>query len=284
MNLYQYLSQFQILVLLKNNLDRLELEFFKMRQVVRREVRKILPNRKSDSYKFAILCVKRTAYVYLAIQNINSLHFFNSTHLVTLYVDQPCLSAFKKMRGKLHYPTKVRPTLFIKSKNQPWQLSKIDVLIEASKKDQILTDADGIWRADPKISSEKVTLLVPAYPFRSNKLEKKLLASLNPSKKWLMYTHFVTGFVSIPSRFMTAQLARDCQAISKKIFSRKFPFSHTKAEADVLARLAEEIAVSIAIQKNVDTNNITTLKLSDGPSDRKILQSMYYGCTYKILE
>ena len=49
-----------------------------------------------------------------------------------------------------------------------------------------------------------------------------------------------------------------------------------------MRRLSEELAVSFAIQINYP-NDIFTLKTEDGPKNKNILQSMYYGCANRII-
>lgn len=285
MTLYTTLSRFRLLVLLKHRLDQVEFWIFRIRQVIRKRVRRfgVGTDDTLESHTFAICCVKRPAYVQMAVENINSLHFHNPKNKVVVYVDSVCADAYNTLYKKLDYPSQVRLNEFIAT-DQPWQISKISVLIDASLHNRILTDADGIWRANPKIDSSKVVFLVVAYSFNSNPLEMKMIQSLFSLQRWTTYAHYVTGFVFIPRKFMTPKLARDIRMISKKIIAKKYAFRHSKIQAESLARLAEEIAVSLAVQENIPAKQISTLKRTDGPSDKNILQSLYYGCTYRIVD
>ena len=51
-----------------------------------------------------------------------------------------------------------------------------------------------------------------------------------------------------------------------------------------MKRIAEEIGVNLAVQTLIPREKITTLKESDGPNDRHIMQSLYYGCINNVDE
>lgn len=284
MTLYRFLSQFHILVVVKQKIDAIELMIFRFFQIIKRSLTLSKPSNNATAYHFAIVCVKRPIYVNLAIKNINSLHFYNSSHLVTLYVDTQCKKAYQSMRSKIDYPKNVRIRLINVSGEVPWQILKVRTLLQASRAGQILTDADGIWRKDPTIDPSKVTFLVQAYPFTKNKFEMKLLKVITKNEKIVSYIHYVTGFVSLPRNLLTKKLENDCIKYTQRIIdvSPRLSVSHETSEG--LKRLAEEIGLSIAIQHNIPNEKITTLKRKDGPGDKYILQSMYYGCTNKIIE
>lgn len=284
MNLYTALSRIRLLVILKQSIDRVELSLFRLRQRIMRTVRLwgVVQSKKNQSYTFAILCVKRVEYLTLAIDNINSLHYYNPTHSFVLYMDDTCFRQFKKMSHLLHYPTNVSATRFVNNPKQAWTLSKVDVLIKASLRNQILTDADGIWRSDICINREKILFLVKVGAFSKNRSEKMLLEKVLKKPEWCVFTHYVTGFVSIPKKFMTKRLIQDCREITADILTKKFP-SMLQGEAQSLRRLAEEIGVCLAVQKNYPRSTIMTLKTTDGPGSREMLQSLYYGCSNKII-
>ena len=167
---------------------------------------------------------------------------------------------------------------------EPWQIYKIDTLIEASKKNQILTDADGIWHSEPKIDPEKITLLVVAYDISSNKNECLLIENVFNKKDWVNFKHYVTGFVSIPSKFMTVELEKNMKEYTRLIFTATMDFVSGADEQNGLRRLAEELAVNFAIQELYKSSEIQTLKDVDGPDSRSSLQSLYYGCLHQITE
>ena len=117
-----------------------------------------------------------------------------------------------------------------------------------------------------------MTLLVKAYDFASNQAEKDFLAR-NGLAKALTWPHFVTGFVSLPTALYSEELAQLTLEWTKKAFSD-----------ERLKRISEEIGVNLAIQTLIPREKITTLKESDGPNDRNIMQSLYYGCVNEIDE
>ncbi|HSW90183.1 MAG TPA: hypothetical protein VLH19_04910 [Patescibacteria group bacterium] len=218
--------------------------------------------------------MKRPEYVALAIRNINSLHFYNPTHKVKVYVDAICKKAFLSRKKDIDYPNTVECVEFFSNKNQPWQYMKIEALIEASKQSAYLVDADTRWFADPVVSDKKMTFLVFANYVDDNQMERNLITSVFHKKKWGVYGHYVSGFVSIPQRFMTLNLKQKLRAYVRKIYE------NTEGET---RRLSEELAISYAVQSLYLKRQITTLKASDGPGDRHIMQSMYYGCSNRII-
>lgn len=283
MDLYTALSRIRLLVILKKSIDQVEFSFFRLRQNVMLKARNngLVQIKKTHSYTFAIVCVKRPEYVAMAIENINSLHFYNSTHAFVLYLDSVCLEEVRRYQSRILYPERVELLNFFGKTKQPWMISKIEALIDASKKNRILTDADGIWRSDLVIDLNKISFLVRAYTFQSNRIESLLIKKILKKPEWCSFTHYVSGFVSIPSKFMSKKLAEDIQRITKKIYTAKIA-TVSQDERESIRRLSEEIGVSLAVQIRVPASKITTIKTSDGPGNRKILQSMYYGCANKI--
>ena len=236
----------------------------------------------SQGYYFAILTVKKKIYIELAINNINSLHFINPSHRFIIYCDDVCFAEFYKKRKRLDYPGQVKAVNSYRNGGMPWQYYKIETLIEASKNGLILTDADGIWHHDPQISKDKMTLLVIAHQFKHNENEKKLITQYFKKDEWSDFYHYVTGFVSIPPKFMNDKLAEDLRKLNKMILECPFDFISEQDKKEDMRRLSEELAVSFAIQINYP-NDIFTLKTEDGPKNKNILQSMYYGCANRII-
>ena len=133
-------------------------------------------------------------------------------------------------------------------------------------------DADTIWHGEPKADPEMVTLLVKAYDFGAKDDERDFLLrnDMTPALSW---PHFVTGFVSLPPALYSEELASLAMEWTKKAFSD-----------ERLKRISEEIGVNLAIQTLVPREKIATLKEIDGPNDRYIMQSLYYGCVNDIKE
>ena len=108
----------------------------------------------------------------MAIENINSLHYLNSNHTFQIHCDNFCESYLNNVKNKINYLNCVS----IKNNHgeaiKPWQYYKIETLINASRQNAILTDADGIWHEDPIISSDVITLLVLAHKISENLDEK----------------------------------------------------------------------------------------------------------------
>lgn len=280
--LYQWLAQWKWIVQIKLATDHAELTLYELRMEVMYIWRQIfgLPHADSVRLHFAIVCVKRTVYCELALRQINSLHLHAPNHEVTMYADAICLEYLKAHRDTLHYPDRVHLENISTKKDDPWQFSKVECLIRASQSGQILMDADGIWRSAPNVNRTRIVFLVPAYPFIQNRTEATLVRKVSSIDVSTSF-HYVTGFVSIPKRMMTAALADRCRTLTREIF-KKSQLISSRDERTRIRRLAEEIALSIAVQEIYPARRITTLKSTDGPNDRTALQSMYYGCAHQI--
>lgn len=237
----------------------------------------------TGGYMFAILCVKKTVYADMVIENINSLHYLNPNHKVSIYCDTLCAEHLNSKKSKFNYSNNVaiRDTYGVADK--PWQIYKIETLIDASKQSAILTDADGIWHEDPVVDKERVTLLVVAYKLSENENEKFLVEQVFRKPEWAEFNHYVTGFVSIPPRFMTDKLAQDMLGYNDEIYRSPLNFMAEGNAKNGLRRLSEELSINLALQSNFPTETIATLKTEDGPGNQQSLQSLYYGCCNNVI-
>lgn len=281
--LYRFFSSFSVLVRMKKWIDGLFYALYWLRKKIRVRTRKwtSFPSI-APAYIFAILCVKRVEYVDLAIRNINSLHFHNPRHTCVIFADTTCSQAFASKRRLLDYP-EVTALRTISPKGEPWQYTKVDALIRASSMGAILIDADSFWYSTPEIDTGKITLLVSAYTVGDNEFESQIVRRLFRKKALLSYTHYVTGFVSIPKRFMTPKFQKRLRAYVRKLYESPLNFLPNEETRQSFRRLAEEMATSYVSQEMVPQAKITTLKTTDGPGDRKIMQSLYYGCSNQII-
>ena len=254
---------------------------------VKRKIKKYLiflfPHKK-EGYNFVILCVKKTVYADMAIENINSLHYLNSNHTFQIYCDNLCESYLNDIKNKINYLNCVSIKNAHGEASKPWQYYKIDTLINASRQNAILTDADGIWHEDPIINTDVITLLVVAYKFSENLAEKQLITYEFGMADWENFNHYVTGFISIPSHFMNEKLANDMRIYNNKIFTSHLNFIDNTESKYRLRRLSEEIAINLALQSNFVKEEFSTLKKEDGPGSKKSLQSLYYGCCNNVSE
>ncbi len=235
----------------------------------------------TDQYDFAIVCVKRPVYVQMAVDNINSLHFLNENHRLTIYCDQICLEEFSRIRHLLDYPEKVRALDFFGKAEKPWQHYKIEALITASKSNQILVDADSFWYHEPQINRKVITMLVLAYEIKSNPTESLVIGQLFKDCSTIKLNHYVSGFVSIPPQLMDSKLENNLRRYVTALLDNPLDFLG-ESDRQNIRRLAEELAVNISIQID-HLEEIRTLKSNDGPKYRKIIQSLYYGCANQIV-
>jgi hypothetical protein len=238
----------------------------------------------TEGYIFAVLCVKKNVYADMVIENINSLHYLNPNHKVIIYCDTQCAQHLNQKKGKFNYLKNVVIQDNYGVADKPWQYYKIETLIDASKHNMILNDADSIWHDDPLFDKEKITLLVAANKIIENENEILLVEKLFMQADWVEFYHYVTGFVYIPSCFMTDKLAQDMRDYNDAIFCSSLNFIDDASAKNGLRRLSEELSINLALQSNFPTEIIVTLKKEDGPGNQQSLQSLYYGCCNNVNE
>lgn len=248
-----------------------------------KKYRRILNPVVTEAYNFAFLCVKKIVYADMVIDNINSLHYLNPNHKVKIYCDTQCAKYLNQKINKFNYLKNIIIQDSYGDGDNSWQYYKIETLIDASKQNMILNDADSIWHEDPIIDKEKITLLVLAHKIKDGGSEKTLIENIFKKIEWLEFNHYVTAFISIPSHFMTDKLAKDMREYNNRIYCYT-EIDTTDGELVETRRLSEELAVNIALQTNFPMEVISTLKVEDGPGNKKTLQSLYYGCSNGVIE
>ena len=98
---------------------------------------------------FCILCVKRPAYAWLAVKNVNSLHYIYPGYEIRIITDDECAGAINRLKAKIDYPGMVEIINKFGQQKEPWQFQKVACLMESSKNGWVLIDADTIWHSEP---------------------------------------------------------------------------------------------------------------------------------------
>ena len=259
--------------------------FFVMRRKVNYYKNILIKNKNKNAYTFAILCIKKIAYADMVIVNINSLHALNNNHTFCVYSDSICYEYLKKKLKKFDYPEKIKVIDSFGKAEKPWQYYKIEVHIEASRNEQIDTDADGIWHADPIIDRTRITMMANGQRFCDDTDETSVLQNIFPNyPEWVNYKHCVAAFLSMPKQFMNPAIEQRMREVNDAILTNPLDFINDDSRKHELKRLSEEFAVNIAIQSTYSADILVVLKKSGGWGDREILQPLYYGLENKINE
>lgn len=229
--------------------------------------------------ELAMLCIRRPVYVDLALASVNSLHYHNSAHRVWLYLDSVCMKAYETTRRRLDYPERVTPIFVDYDPETPWQFKKLDVVMDAFSRGFAFVDADSRWHTDPLslLDSELASFLVVVNTFRAVEPERVLVSEALGRPEWLDLRHFNTGFIAVPKKLFTDRLAETCRSLAHDIYRGCEGPQFTAEQSRMLKHTAEEISLSIGTQLVLGGDNIRTLKTQDGPGNRKILESYYYG-------
>ena len=231
-------------------------------------------NNYTNFITIGMLAIRRVDYVDLAIKSINSLHYYNRKNKVYLYLDDITFAYFQKRKKKLDFSEQVITKLINDNKNDPWQFTKLRVVLELSEKNIPFVDADSIWHDD--ISNyfffENTTFLVRINRFSENSNENNLITTILNKPEWKDFYHFNVGFVFISPKILSDDFKVFCTSFINKLLSLK----DDSIISNTLFRVCEEITLSIAAQ--LFDKNIQILKEYDGPNDTYLLESIYYGC------
>lgn len=274
----------KILLRLKNKIRHTlrPVQWFLKRKL--KKVYRYFKKSNNNFYTFAIVCVKRPEYINLAIENTNSLHYINPSHKFVIYCDNICAESLQKNFWQLDYPKHVIINNAFGEADKPWQYYKLETIIEISKKDWLLVDADARWHHDPIIDTNKVTFLVSPKKIKEKEDETLIVRNIFQREDWLEFGYYSSGFLSIPSKFMTEKVAQDSRIFLTKLLDSKFEFLQNENQRDDQRRQAEQFALNLGILSNHPEDYVTTLKEKDGTKDTNLLQSLYYGCEHKINE
>lgn len=265
---------------------RLELGVF----FLRRKARKLLGTRQGRAaagLDFAMLCTKRPTYIRQAIRSINSLHFFNPTHRVILYTDAACHGTLVRKGKWLDYPDRVRIVLrgdFLPT--QPFQYHKREVVLEAARQGGVYVDADSRWHADPAdhLDLARPTFLYPVNAFSEIPLEADIIRTCVGRPEWMNRIHYNVGLVYIPREKYSERLVSTVNDLVTRIYETRGMEGYSDYEKQVVRRTCEEIGISLAAQHVFPAEEIQVLKKTDGPGDRNILESFFYGCRHSVWE
>ena len=255
---------------------------------IKRQSRKLLRYFYTQNYEhshdFAMLCVKRPVYVDLIINNVNSLHYLNPTHTITIHCDDICAPHLEKALNKFDYPKQISIQNIFGDGSQTWQHYKVEHILKASEEDKVHLDADGIWHDDPILDREKITFLVSPQTIGEKKLIKDVILNVFGNEEWLDFRYHTAAFVSMPSHFVTPGLKDLCRAFLEPLMYETFDFLETQEERDEARRLAEQTAINLGVLITHSEENVTDLKDHDGPKNKHLLQSLYYGTAKRIIE
>ena len=246
-------------------------------------VRKMIGSKKKNRYSFAILCIKKEAYAELVVRQANSLHYFNPTHTFTVYADQVCAAALKKMLPLFDYPDQITIKDAFGIATKPWTHYKMKMRIEVSRAGGVDIDADMVWHGDPVLDRSRPLMFAPARLFKEHRAESAVITQLFKKPEWLEYTHFISAFVSIPPKFMTEAFANDAQRFVDMILDNPLDFIATEEERGELRRVSEEISICFALQTHYP-GLTAPLKKDGGRKNKELVEPIYYGVENRVTE
>lgn len=254
----------------------------------RRKLKKLLRiftfDKNKKFYTLAIVCVKKIAYVDMAIKNINSMHYLNSNHRFVIYCDNTCYKEVKKRVGEIDYQDKVEIRNAFGESDKPWQHYKLETIIEISKNNWIMVDADAFWHSEPKVDPEKITFLVSEKKIKEEESNRDTVIKLFGKEEWLDFRNYSSGFLSIPAKFMTSEVIESARKFLSILLYNDYSFLDSEKVRGQQKRQSEQFSINLALLVHYPERMFTTLKETDGVKNTHILQSLYYGCEHQINE
>lgn len=269
-------STFPFLVSWRKALNSIEEAVFsgqrRLKKLARR--RGMFLSSKTETFPIGMLCVKNPTYADMAIRNVNSLHFFNEHYHCFIYCDEGMFDYLQQQKNAFDYPEAVSLIRQFEHLKKGWQRARIEALQQISEKGGALVDADSRWFSLPPFKRETLFFLAPGYFFRDNDAEAALLSAVLPKRNWEFMMHYASGYLFIPRKYISQELFQKIfefqERLAKTIERKKMPAR--------LLRLIDEVAINVVLQQHVPSASIQPLKQKDGPGDRTILLSYYYGC------
>lgn len=241
----------------------------------------------AHSYSFVILCIKKTGYADLVINNVNSLHYRNPTHHVYVQCDDICYQYLKAREHKFDYPAQVTLELVAdaaETLKKGWQFFKVEAIIAAAQNDRILFDADTFWHEDISIDRDKITMLANCKTMGDDAKSAGVIMHVFNKPEWMSFQHNVAAFASIPKKLMTDKIAEDMRKFNQMVQDHPLDFVTNEHDRTEIRRLSEEYAVNLSIQNNYPQNMLVVLKDEDGVKNRSKMESLYYGSRNRIIE
>jgi hypothetical protein len=232
----------------------------------------------------AMLCIRRPVYIALGIASINSLHYQNARHRVLVHVDDACFEELQSQRRKLDYPSMVEPIRLNDDSSRPWQFTKLDVVLDMASRGIPFVDADSRWHTDPAplIPRDLVMFLVVVNEIGAVASERLLTVDTLCRPEWVGFSHFNTGFISVPARLYSEDFASEARRLARLIHESPYDERFTDEQKRMFRHTSEELALSLAVQAVIGRARISTLKEEDGPGSRSRLESYYYGALNRI--
>jgi len=242
---------------------------------LKRKTKKYFFSQQSQySVTVGMLAIRKKDYIDLAIDSINSLHYYNSNNKVILYIDNTLSTYFNKKSRYLDYPDHVKTSIVQDNISEPWQFTKMRVVLDLSHNGIPFVDADSIWHSDISeyFSSDKTTFLVKINKFSDHTDENRLISDILQKPIWGDLYHFNIGFIYIKPTIITDEFKSFCSNLMYSLLELR----NNNVIPYTIFRTCEEMTLSIAAQ--LFDNDIITLKDTDGPGDTFLIESIYYGC------
>ena len=237
-----------------------------LRRRLRRVSRRLSGEKASKGYNFCILCINSTDYADMSIENINSLHYFNNSHNVTIYADALCADFLRSKFGLIDYPSRVSILEFWDSFDGPWQRAKIEVfLLNKGHRDVVVLDADVIWTSPPFFDLKKISFAFSEGPLKAQNRNFELLCMVFPFRDFGKVTHYNTSIISIPLKFHVDEF----EILWLELYDQIRLGSNSRLGTEQLEpsflRISEQLACSISVADLFCSEIVSVQKDGEGP-------------------
>lgn len=219
-----------------------------------------------------ILCIKRSDYVYPAINCINSFWQFHPEYRVKIWCDSSRKEILEKNLKKFHRKDRINFQTI--SPAASWQEDKLRIICKELLPLHLFSDADMFWNGRINIDNTPL-LFLREYDFEEYSATKflKSFLDLDSEKTWYMLN---VSVVNLGSLSQDAQLVERATELFSKIMKIERVSVLGRKEITQLKRTSEQLAISIALQER---GSYKFLKAKDGVMDGGLAESFYLGAT-----
>ena len=258
-------------------MGKLRTEIWLWRNLSSRKIKSMLVTRKENlkenrNFVFHILAINNTEYYQAAELCIKSLSQYINNPAVILHTDRNGEIFFEKIVSNLSKVCSLQIEVF--TKEDTWQESKIRIILKELGQNGVFLDADLYWNG-----------IIPAFTKTTFYVKEIGRLKDNPYRQAIESTFplLKSSDMINTSLVFLGELSGNLyfENILTQAFEKILDFAKTADLGDQpsqkLIRLAEQLAITIAVHSTL--SDFQTLKSSDSPFDRGIVESYYLGTT-----
>ena len=228
----------------------------------------------ADKHQIHILIIRDPKYISVAKVCIYSFLYWNPNSIFTLHVDGVTQNKTEKAFSSYLKSEKLKIETISAPKAYPWQLVKLQLIMQLDGSSDIYMDADLRWNEKlPRLKG--ITFFVNEFQLQSKPDFSMLLKELNIDNFEKVFMRNLSFFTFYGFKLTDSQL-EDIYITWNKVINAQKSLD-IDSESPTIGRISEQLVLSIACENW--NNPIFALKDEDGLKDGKFVESTYFGVT-----